>query len=41
MTSITDGSVKIQATSESNPSTPAWFAESHPTRNPTIRQSLW
>ncbi len=27
MTSITDGSVKIQTTSEPNPSTPAWFGE--------------
>ena len=27
MTSITDGSVKIQTTSESNPSTPPWFGE--------------
>jgi hypothetical protein len=27
MTSIADTSVKIQATSESNPSTPAWFGE--------------
>ncbi len=27
MTSIADGSVKIQATSESNPSTPSWFGE--------------
>src|SRR5260370_29945639 len=27
MTSIVDGSMKIQTTSESNPSTPAWFGE--------------
>ncbi len=27
MTSIADGSVKIQTTSESNLSTPAWFGE--------------
>src|SRR5258708_2648317 len=27
MTSIADGSVKIQTTSESNPSTPSWFGE--------------
>jgi len=27
MTSIADGSVNIQATSESNPSTPSWFGE--------------
>ncbi len=27
MTSITDGSVKIQTTSEPNPSTPAWLGE--------------
>src|SRR6266704_5549801 len=27
MTSITDSSVKIQTTSESNPSTPCWFGE--------------
>jgi hypothetical protein len=27
MTSIADGSVKIQTTSESNPSTPCWFGE--------------
>jgi hypothetical protein len=27
MTSITDGSVEIQTTSEPNPSTPAWFGE--------------
>jgi len=27
MTSIADGSVKIQATSESNCSTPSWFGE--------------
>jgi hypothetical protein len=27
MTSITDGSVKIQTSSESNPSPPAWFGE--------------
>lgn len=27
MTSIADGSVKIQMTSESNTSTPAWFGE--------------
>jgi hypothetical protein len=25
MTSIADGSVNIQTTSESNPSTPSWF----------------
>jgi len=41
MTSITDGAVKIQTTSESNCSPPAWFGESHPTRNPTVRQNLW
>jgi hypothetical protein len=28
MTSIADGSVKIQTTSESNPSPPSWFGES-------------
>ena len=27
MTSIIDGSVKIQTTSEPNPSTPSWFGE--------------
>ena len=27
MTSIADSSVKIQTTSESNPSTPSWFGE--------------
>jgi hypothetical protein len=27
MTSIADGSVKIQTTAESNPSTPSWFGE--------------
>jgi len=27
MTSIADGSVKIQTTSEPNPSTPCWFGE--------------
>ena len=27
MTSIADGSVKIQTTSESVPSTPSWFGE--------------
>ncbi len=27
MTSIADGSVKIQTSSESNPSTPSWFGE--------------
>jgi hypothetical protein len=27
MTSIADGSVKIQTTSESHPSTPSWFGE--------------
>ncbi len=27
MTSIADGSVKIQTTSESNPSIPSWFGE--------------
>lgn len=27
MTSIVDGSVKIQVTSESNYSTPSWFGE--------------
>jgi hypothetical protein len=27
MTSIADSSVKIQTTSESNPSTPTWFGE--------------
>ncbi len=27
MTSIADGSVNIQTTSESNPSTPSWFGE--------------
>jgi len=41
MTSIADSSVMIQTSSESVPSTPSWFGESHPTRNPTLRQSLW
>ena len=41
MTSIADGSVKIQTTPESDLSTPSWFGESHPTRNPTVRQSVW
>ncbi len=41
MTSIADTSVKIQTTLESNPSPPTWFGESHPTRNPTVRQNLW
>jgi len=41
MTSIVDGSVKIQTASESHFSTPSWFGESHPTRNPTVRQNLW
>ncbi len=27
MTSIADGSMKIQTTSESNPSPPSWFGE--------------
>jgi len=41
MTSIAENSVKIQATSQFNPSPPSWFGESHPTRNPTVRQSVW
>jgi len=41
MISIANGSVKIQTTSGSNPSAPSWFGESHPTRNPTVRQSVW
>jgi hypothetical protein len=41
MTSNADGSVKIQTTSASNLSTPSWFGESNPTRNPTVRQGLW
>jgi len=41
MNSIADGSVIIQTFSPSVPSTPPWFGESHPTRNPTVRQSLW
>ncbi|WP_268906016.1 hypothetical protein [Dictyobacter formicarum] len=41
MTSIADGSVRIQASSESVPSTPSWFGESNPTRNPTFRQGMW
>jgi len=41
MTSIADGSVKIQTTPESNYSTPSWFGESNPTRYPTFRQGLW
>lgn len=32
MTSIADSSVKMQTTSESNPSPPGWFGESNPTR---------
>jgi len=41
MTSITNVSVSIQTSSESVPSTPYWLGESHPTRNPTVRQSVW
>jgi len=41
MTRIADTTVKIQTTSELSPSPPAWFGESHPTRNPTVRQNLW
>jgi len=41
MTSIADGSVIIQTSAETMPSTPSWFGESHPTRYPTVRQSLW
>jgi len=41
MTSIADGSVIIQTSSESVPSTPSWFGESNPTRYPTFRQDLW
>ena len=41
MTSIADGAVQIQTSPEAVASTPSWFGESNPTRNPTIRQSLW
>jgi len=41
MISIADGSVRIQTSSESVPATPSWFGESHPTRNPIVRQSVW
>jgi hypothetical protein len=41
MTSIADGAVCIQTSSESIAATPSWFGESHPTRNPTVRQSVW
>jgi hypothetical protein len=37
MTTIADGAVRIQTSAESIPSTPSWFGESHPTRNPTVR----
>jgi hypothetical protein len=37
--SVADGSVTIQTSSDSVPSTPPWFGESHPTRNPTVGQS--
>ncbi len=41
MSSIVDTAVSIQTSEQSVPSTPSWFGESHPTRNPTIRQSVW
>jgi hypothetical protein len=41
MSTIADSAVTIQTSVQSVPSTPSWFGESHPTRNPTIRQGLW
>jgi hypothetical protein len=41
MTSIADGLVSIQTSAEAVASTPSWFGESNPTRNPTFRQSVW
>jgi len=41
MTTIAYSSVNIQTTTQSVPSIPSWFGESHPTRYPTVRQSLW
>jgi hypothetical protein len=41
MISIADESVRIQTSAEAQPATPSWLGESHPTRNPTIRQSMW
>jgi hypothetical protein len=41
MTTIAYSPVNIQTSAQSVPAIPNWFGESHPTRNPTVRQSLW
>jgi hypothetical protein len=38
---ISNPCIEVQTTSENRFSVPAWFAESNPTRNPTVRQGLW